>query len=132
MPRPANAQESIAEGVELISTLQQQHPGDLGAVIRGYAGAGNATPQYINRIVANMAAGNAGGAVPTDVLGTTADAQQATMASSATSFAELNIILPAISTSMQGLATAADMARAALERLARTPSGSYQHMPSPY
>ena len=132
MPRPANAQESIAEGVQLISTLQRQHPGDLGAVIRGYASAGNATPQYINRIVANMAAGNAGGAVPTDVLGTTADAQQATMASSATSFAELNIILPAISTSMQGLATAADMARAALERLARTPSGSYQHMPSPY
>jgi hypothetical protein len=121
MPQPSGPEQSIDEGSELLSRAMSQPGSTLSSVGRAYAGGQNFTPAYQNRLLTSLGKSGMGGLdnIPTEVFNTQAEAQQTIMAASATSFHEMNVFLPLVNRSLETLASAADRAAAALNRVGK-------------
>ena len=111
--------QSIALGAEHLQRDLQSGRGDLHNVLQAYNGPrmDQVNPNYVSNVAANMTVGGAN--VPADMLRDRASIEQAQMAGSATSFAEMNLIVPAVNSSLANLTAAANSAAIALGRIGR-------------
>jgi hypothetical protein len=121
--KPTSAVDSIAQGAALAAYNLNAEHGNVYKATQDYAGtAGFAANNYAywGNIQHNMQIGGAGGNIPFGMNSDAASAQQAIMAASATSFAEMNQIIPRLNAGLESVASAADKTTAALSRLTKT------------
>lgn len=121
-PQPTTAEESIRQGAIVArNALIKSHQNMRGAFdvyALGTAPGVHVSERDWSIVNSAMVAGGASGNVNGDTYSTPSSVEQAGMAGSATSFHELNAIIPGVNTGLANLTSAANRAAAALSRIA--------------
>jgi hypothetical protein len=120
---PTGPEDSINKGAFLIRERLNKPGATLRSVMKEYVGP-DFDDAYYQRAVTNLTMGGVGvgGASVPNTLSSPAEVLQAGMAGAATSFEEMNKIVPTVNGALRELITAAHAAAQALERVGRTNS----------
>lgn len=115
---PMDETASIAAGAAHLESDIRKSDGSFSGVLRGYNGPGMKMG-YARNVMTYMELGGQGDNIPTDMLSTSASIQQAMMAASATSFHEMNTIVPTVNGGLKDLTAAAHEAAKAIRDMVR-------------
>lgn len=130
MPKPTSPGMSIEEGLEHIQEDLKGSGGSMRELLKKYSGSDD--DKYYQNVVRNLRQGGVQGGVPGDVYSTPADAQQGIMAASASSFAEMNELLPRFNAALGGTIQAIKDFGDAVHKVSRQmDTGSQYSVPPP-